>query len=61
MCSDSLRLAVKVGSIAEADNECGVAHFIEHMCFNGTEHFEKNSAEMDIEELKEVKEWLEEK
>ncbi len=39
----SLRLAVKVGSIAEAENECGVAHFIEHMCFNGTEHFEKNS------------------
>ena len=39
----SLRLAVKVGSIAEADNESGVAHLIEHMCFNGTEHFEKNS------------------
>ena len=39
----SLRLAVKVGSISEADNESGVAHLIEHMCFNGTEHFEKNS------------------
>ena len=39
----SLRLAVKVGSIAEAENERGVAHLIEHMCFNGTEHFEKNS------------------
>ena len=39
----SLRLAVKVGSIAEADNESGLAHLIEHMCFNGTEHFEKNS------------------
>ena len=39
----SLRLAVKVGSIAESDRESGVAHLIEHMCFNGTEHFEKNS------------------
>ena len=39
----SLRLAVKVGSIAESDSERGVSHFIEHMCFNGTEHFEKNS------------------
>ena len=39
----SLRLAVKVGSIAETESERGVAHLIEHMCFNGTEHFEKNS------------------
>ena len=39
----SLRLAVKVGSISETDSESGVAHLIEHMCFNGTEHFEKNS------------------
>lgn len=39
----SLRLAVKVGSISESDSESGVAHLIEHMCFNGTEHFEKNS------------------
>ena len=39
----SLRLVVKVGSIAEEDNEKGVAHLIEHMAFNGTEHFEKNS------------------
>ena len=38
----SLRLAVKVGSIAETDSQSGVAHLIEHMCFNGTEHFEKN-------------------
>ena len=38
-----LRLAVNVGSIAEEENERGVAHLIEHMAFNGTEHFEKNS------------------
>nr|MCR4940670.1 insulinase family protein [Treponemataceae bacterium] len=39
----SLRLVVKVGSLAENENEKGLAHFVEHMCFNGTEHFEKNS------------------
>ncbi len=39
----SLRLVVKVGSIAEEQNQLGVAHLIEHMAFNGTEHFEKNS------------------
>ena len=39
----SLRLVVKVGSIAETESELGVAHLIEHMCFNGTEHFEKNT------------------
>lgn len=32
-------LAQEVGSINEADNQRGLAHFLEHMCFNGTEHF----------------------
>ena len=35
----SLRLAVPVGSTAEADDQQGVAHFTEHMNFNGSEHF----------------------
>jgi len=35
-------LAFKVGSVLEEDNERGIAHFIEHMAFNGTKHFEKN-------------------
>ena len=39
----SLRLVVNVGSIAEQENQLGVAHLIEHMAFNGTEHFEKNT------------------
>jgi len=37
-----LRLAVKVGSILEEDHEQGLAHFVEHMCFNGTKRFPKN-------------------
>ena len=36
-----LRLALDVGSILETDEEQGLAHFAEHMAFNGTTHFEK--------------------
>lgn len=32
-------IAQKVGSILEEDNQRGLAHFLEHMCFNGTENF----------------------
>src|SRR5215471_3168814 len=35
----SLRLAVKAGSIEESDDQLGLAHLIEHMAFNGSEHF----------------------
>jgi zinc protease len=35
----SLRLAVPVGSTAEADDQQGIAHFTEHMNFNGSAHF----------------------
>src|SRR5205814_2836921 len=35
----SLRLAVKAGSIDEADDQQGLAHLIEHMAFNGSTHF----------------------
>jgi zinc protease len=34
-----LRLAVKAGSMEEAADQQGLAHFIEHMAFNGSEHF----------------------
>lgn len=37
-----LRLVVNAGSILEADDQQGLAHFIEHMCFNGTKRFPKN-------------------
>ena len=36
-----LSLVVKVGSVLEDDDQLGLAHFLEHMAFNGTEHFEK--------------------
>lgn len=35
----SMRLLVKSGSLFERESERGLAHFIEHMAFNGTEHF----------------------
>jgi zinc protease len=34
-----LRLHVAVGSLAEEDGERGMAHFLEHMAFNGSAHF----------------------
>ncbi|MBC7796120.1 MAG: insulinase family protein [Pyrinomonadaceae bacterium] len=37
-----MRLAVNIGSILERDDQQGLAHFLEHMAFNGTEHFPKN-------------------
>lgn len=36
-----LRLVVRIGSIVERDDERGLAHFLEHMAFNGTENFER--------------------
>jgi len=34
-----LYLATNVGAIQETPDQDGLAHFLEHMCFNGTEHF----------------------
>ncbi len=39
----SLRLHVDAGSLMEADNQQGLAHFLEHMAFNGTTNFEAGS------------------
>lgn len=36
-------LANKVGSILETDEQQGLAHFMEHMAFNGTTHFPQNA------------------
>jgi zinc protease len=37
-----LRLVVNAGSILEDDKQLGLAHFMEHMNFNGTKRFPKN-------------------
>ena len=38
-----LRLAVKAGSVLEDEDQRGMAHFVEHMAFNGTTHFPGNA------------------
>jgi len=38
----TLYLVNKTGSILETDAQQGLAHFMEHMCFNGTKHYPKN-------------------
>ena len=35
-------IAQKVGSIEEEESQRGLAHFLEHMAFNGSEHFKGN-------------------
>ncbi|OHX68095.1 M16 family metallopeptidase [Flammeovirga pacifica] len=37
------RLIIKAGSILEDEDQRGFAHFLEHMAFNGSEHFPGNS------------------
>lgn len=37
-----LRLIINAGSILEDDDQQGLAHFTEHMAFNGTRNFKKN-------------------
>ena len=37
-----LRLVVKSGSVMEDDDQLGLAHFFEHMAFNGTEKYPEN-------------------
>ena len=35
-------IAQRVGAIQEEDSQRGLAHFLEHMAFNGSEHFKGN-------------------
>ena len=38
----SFYIAQKVGSVQEDDTQRGLAHFLEHMCFNGSKNFAGN-------------------
>ena len=44
-------LAQKVGSVNETEEQRGLAHFLEHMCFNGTKHFPGNTVISYLESL----------
>jgi len=46
-----LRLVVNAGSICETDGQQGLAHFMEHMCFNGTKNFPSNRMIQMLEEM----------
>ncbi|MFN0203931.1 MAG: M16 family metallopeptidase [Bacteroidia bacterium] len=38
-----LRIALNAGAMQENDDQQGLAHFCEHMCFNGTKNFPKSA------------------
>ena len=46
-----LRLVVKAGSVLEDDNQQGLAHFVEHMEFEGSRHFPGQSISDFLSEL----------
>jgi len=46
-----LRLVVNAGSVLEDENQRGLAHFVEHMAFNGTTHFPGQDAVRFIQDL----------
>lgn len=44
-------IAQKVGSMQEDDDQRGLAHFLEHMCFNGTTHFPGDNLKQYLERI----------
>ncbi|MDR1716299.1 MAG: insulinase family protein, partial [Prevotella sp.] len=40
-------IAQKVGSMQEEDSQAGLAHFLEHMAFNGTKHYPGRKTMLD--------------
>src|SRR6266542_4823667 len=46
-----LRLVVNAGSILEDRDQSGLAHFVEHMAFNGTKHFPKQEMVKFLESI----------
>lgn len=47
----SFYIVYDVGSIQEEDSQSGLAHFLEHMAFNGTKHFPGNSMTQWLEKI----------
>ncbi|MXW93980.1 MAG: hypothetical protein F4110_04270 [Acidimicrobiaceae bacterium] len=47
----AVRLLVNVGSVDETDDQAGIAHFVEHMLFNGTADFPGNSLGEALREI----------
>ncbi len=46
-----LRLVVNTGSVLEENDQRGLAHFVEHMAFNGTKHFPKQELVKFLESI----------
>ena len=44
-------IAQKVGSINENEDQRGLAHFLEHMAFNGSEHFKDNQLQEYLQSI----------
>lgn len=44
-------LATNVGAIQETPDQDGLAHFLEHMCFNGTTHFPGDALKQYLERI----------
>ena len=47
----SFYIAQKVGSINENDDQRGLAHLLEHLAFNGTDHFKDNTLQQYLQSL----------
>ncbi len=47
----SFYIAQRVGSVQENDDQRGLAHLLEHMAFNGTEHFKDNSLQEYLQSI----------
>ena len=47
----SFYIAQKVGSINENDDQRGLAHLLEHLAFNGTEHFKDNTLQNYLQSI----------
>lgn len=44
-------IAQRVGSVNENEDQRGLAHLLEHMAFNGTEHFKDNSLQAYLQSI----------